>query len=168
MAKRENIFFCLFQSLRSLSPSRSSTPVSVNSTWSTLSPSSSFEEDALADSQMADFKPPPLKRTKPREYSLTPPKNERRTLLGKDFKIAISDAVKKCIEKNSFLDDVSRRQLIRDCVTCLKAHSGEHLTGEHFTEAAQLLCKEVPVMRDEKPPLWPEDVEFEYWVSSSV
>ena len=79
--------------------------VSVYLTWSTLSPSSSFEE-APADSQMADNKPPSLKRTKPREYCLIPPKNERRTLLGKDFKITISDAFEKSTEMNSFLDDV--------------------------------------------------------------
>lgn len=79
--------------------------MSVYLTWSTLSPSSSFK-DAPADSQMADYKPLPLKRTKPREYYLILPKNERRTLLGKDFKITISDAFEKCTEMNSFLDDV--------------------------------------------------------------
>lgn len=91
---------------------------------------------------------------------------KREKLLGDDFKIPISDAVKKSIADNSVLDDASRRQLIRDSVTCLKAYAGEHLSSEHFTEAAKVLCKEVPVLQDEKPPLWPEDVDFQYWVSS--
>lgn len=74
--------------------------------------------------------------------------------------------MKKSVADNSIFDDVSRRQLIRDSVTCLKAYAGEHLSSEHFTEAAKVLCKEVPVLQDEKPPLWPEDVDFGYWLSS--
>ena len=86
----------------------------------------------------------------------------------RDFKLPISDAVKKFVAEKTFLDDATRRQLIRDCVTCLKAYSGERLTSEHLTEAAKALCQEVPVLKDERPPLWPEDVEFEYWVGSFV
>lgn len=136
------------------------------STLSTLSPDSSFDEDFLSQSQSqsARITPPPLKRTKPREYPLIPPKKERHTILGENFKIPISDAVKKSVADNSFLDDATRRQLIRDCITCLKANYGEHLSSELFTEAAKHLCQEVPVLQDEKLPLWPENIEFQYWV----
>lgn len=118
---------------------------------------------------MAECQPPPLKRTKTREYSLsTEPSKERDRLLGRDFKLPISDVVKKFVAEKTFLDDATRRQLIRDCVTCLKAYSGERLTCEHFTEAAKALWQEVPVLKDERPSPWPEDVEFEYSVSSFV
>lgn len=128
-----------------------------------------MDEDVLSlsqsQSQMDKSTPYPLKRSS-HQYPLVPHKKEREKLLGDDFKIPISDAVKKSIADNSVLDDASRRQLIRDSVTCLKAYAGEHLSSEHFTEAAKVLCKEVPVLQDEKPPLWPEDVDFQYWVSS--
>ena len=69
--------------------------------------------------------------------------------------------VKKCVEENILLDDATRRQLIRETVTCLVAYADqERLTSAHFTEVAKLLCKSVPVLCDEKPPSWPDDVEF--------
>lgn len=126
-----------------------------------------MDEDVLSQSQsqMDKSTPYPLKRSS-HQYPLVPHKKEREKLLGDDFKIPISDAMKKSIADNSVLDDASRRQLIRDSVTCLKAYAGEHRSSEHFTYAAKVLCKEVPVLQDEKPPLWPEDVDFQYWVSS--
>lgn len=66
---------------------------------------------------------------------------------------------------NTPLDDANRRQLIRDCVTCLEAHVDcKHLTSEHFTEVAKQLCESVPLLRDEKPIHWPDDIEFQDWV----
>jgi len=69
------------------------------------------------------------------------------------------------VKHGSFLDDSTRCEFIRSCVTCLQAHCGDdNITKDHVTELAKLICKEVPCLRDEKPPLWPKDEEFKYWV----
>lgn len=106
---------------------------------------------------------PALKRT--RLWNSPPEKKEKHCLLGDDFKFPISSKVKKCVEEKTPLDDNLRRQLIRECVTCLQAYVGDSLTSEHVTEASKKLCKVVPLLKDEKPPLWPEDLEFQYWVN---
>lgn len=87
------------------------------------------------------------------------------SLLGQDFKFPISAKVKECVKKKISLDDNSRKQLIRESVTCLQANAGERITSKHFEEAAKQLCNEVPILMDEKPPLWPDEIEFQYWVS---
>ena len=69
------------------------------------------------------------------------------------------------MKKKTTIDDHSRKQLIRETVTCLQAYAGERITSKYFEEAAKQLCDEVPSLRDEKPPLWPDEVEFQYWVS---
>ena len=108
-----------------------------------------------------------LKRTKQREFvHNVPAKKAKRCLLETDFKLPISAKVKKCVQKKSPLDDSDRRQLIRESVTCLQAYfGGQHISSSCFEEAAKQLCDKVPLLRDEKPPLWPHDVEFQYWVS---
>lgn len=148
-----------------VSPTASSSPVSTISTLSTLSPGNSSLEEDIPLSQLSGV--PKLKRTKPREFPATG-KRAKTLLLGEDFKLpALSVKVKKCVEGNMPLDDATRRQLIRDTVTCLVAYVGQkQLTSAHFTEASKLLCKTVPVLCDEKPPSWPAEVEFQFWVIS--
>ena len=140
----------------------SSSPVS---TISTVSPeNSSFEED-IPLSQMSGK--PKLKRTKPREFP-APGKKAKTILLGEDFRLpGLSVKTKRCIKENVQLDDATRRQLIRETVTCMIAYAGEaRLTTAHFTETAKRLCRSVPVLCDEKPPSWPDEVEFQFWVIS--
>lgn len=51
-------------------------------------------------------------------------------------------------------------------VTCVQAYVGEHVNSKHFEEAAKQLCEKVPLLRDVKPPLWPDEIEFSYWASA--
>ena len=67
----------------------------------------------------------------------------------------------KSVKKKISLDDNSRNQLIRESVTCLQAYAGECITSKYFEEAAKQLCNEVPTLMDEKPPLWPDEIEFQ-------
>ena len=135
---------------------------------STLSPcSSSFEEDFPLSQSISASDLPVLKTTKPREYVQTvPAKKAKRCLLERDLKLAISAKVKECVQKKIPLDNDDRRQLIRESVTCLQAYVGDqHISSSYFVEAAKQLCDKVPLLRDEKPPLWDDDVQFPYWVS---
>lgn len=140
-------------------PSACSTPASV----STLSPSSSFD-DEMASPQYSQAWVPKLKRTRPREFPVLA-KKAKCSLLGENFKLPISSKIKQCVKDNTPLDDANRRQLIRDCVTYLEAHVDcMQLTSEHFTEVAKQLCESVPLLCDEKPIHWPDNIEFQYWV----
>ncbi|XP_031549050.1 uncharacterized protein LOC116286638 [Actinia tenebrosa] len=108
-----------------------------------------------------------LKRTKPREWTASATgKKIKASWPGANFTFPLSEGVKKCVKSKIPLNDKLRRELIRDCVTCLKASVGEGINTNHVNEAAKIICKEVPVMKDEKPPLWPEDMEFPYWASA--
>ena len=131
---------------------------------STLSPHSSSCEDVSLSQSMSASDLPALKRTKPREFVHNVPAKKAKCCLPEtDFKLRISAKVKKCVQKKCPLDDSDRRQLIR---TCLQAHVGDQrISSSCFQEAAKQLCDKVPLLRDEKPPLWPHDVEFQYWVS---
>jgi len=80
--------------------------------------------------------------------------------LGGHFKLpALSVKVKKCVEENIPLNDATRRHLIRETVTSLVAYG-------YCTEVAKRLCKGVPVLCDEKPLSWPDEVEYQFWVIS--
>ena len=140
---------------------------------STLSPySSSCEEDLPLSQATSASNLPALKRTKPREYNVqktVQAKKAKCCLLEKDFKLPISAKVKECVQKKIPLDDNDRRQLIRESVTCLQAYVGDQqISSSHFEEAAKKLCDKVPLLRDEKPPLWCDDIEFQYWVSLNL
>lgn len=133
---------------------------------STLSPYSSEEEVSLSQSMSASDLPA-LKRTKQREFvHNVPAKKAKHSLLETDFKLPISAKVKECVQKKIPLDDSDRRQLIRESVTCLQAYVGDqHISSSCFEEAAKQLRDKVPLLWDEKPPLWPNNLEFQYWVS---
>lgn len=133
---------------------------------STLSPYSSEEEVSLSQSMSASDLPA-LKRTKQREFvHNVPAKKAKYSLLETDFKLPISAEVKECVQKKIPLDNSDRRQLIRESVTCLQAYVGDqHISSSCFEEATKQLCDKVPLLRDEKPPLWPNNLEFQYWVS---
>ena len=80
--------------------------------------------------------------------------------LAQDFKLPISSKVNEFVQQNRSLDESTRRQLIRETVTCVEAY----VSSKHFEEAAKQLCEKVPLLRDVKPPLWPDEIEFSYWV----
>lgn len=93
-------------------------------------------------------------------------KKAKHSLLETDFKLPVSAKVKECVQKKIPLDNSDRRQLIRESVTCLQAYVGDqHISSSCFEEAAKQLCDKVPLLQDEKPPLWPNNLEFQYWVS---
>ena len=39
------------------------------------------------------------------------------------------------------------------------------ITSSHFEEQPKKLCEKVPLLRDERPPLWCDVLEFHYWVN---
>lgn len=130
---------------------------------SALSTSSiSLEEDPPLSQSQPSPSVPALKRTKPREFP--EPSVKRVKLLGQDFKLPITAKIRECVKQNTALDEATRKQLIRETVTCVAAYVGERVTSKHFEDAAKQLCEAVPLLKDAKPPLWPEEVEFDYWV----
>ena len=130
---------------------------------SALSTSSvSLQEDPPLSQSQPSPAVPALKRTKPREFP--EPTVERVKLLGQDFKVPIRAKILQCVKLNAALDEATRKQLIRETVTCVATYVGERVTCKHFEDAAKQLCDAVPLLKDAKPPLWPEEVEFDYWV----
>ena len=81
------------------------------------------------------------------------------------FKFPVSKRILEYSKKGKPLEEEDRKELIRDCVTCLKAECGEHITKEQFKLASQLICEKVPVLKDVKPLSWPKDEEFDSTVS---
>lgn len=81
------------------------------------------------------------------------------------FKFPVSKRIMEYSKEVKSLEEEDRKQLIWDCVTCLKAECGDHVTKEQFKLASQIICAKVPVLKDIKPPHWPEDEEFHYSVS---
>ena len=79
-----------------------------------------------------------------------------------DFKLPISTNVKESVQLNIPLDKATRRELIRETVTCVSAHVGESVTPKYFEEVTKELCEKVALLKYGKPPLWPEEVEFHY------
>lgn len=137
---------------------------------STLSPNSSLEEN-MASPQCSQLTVPKLKRAKPSEFPVLVKKKKvkkkaKHSLLGEDFTLPISSKIKQCVEDNIPLNDASRRQLIRDCVNCLKAYvDHKQLTSGDFTEVAKQLCDRKPVLHNERHLNCPDDIEFLYWVT---
>ena len=81
------------------------------------------------------------------------------------FKFPVSRRILWYSKKGKPLEEEDRKQLIRDCVTCLKAECGDHITKEQFKLASQIICDRVPVLEDVKPLDWPKDEEFNSSVS---
>ena len=81
------------------------------------------------------------------------------------FKFPVSKRILEYSKKGKPLEEEDRKQLIRDCVTCLKAECGDHITKEQFKLASQMICDIVPVLKDVKPLNWPKDEEFDSTVS---
>ena len=81
------------------------------------------------------------------------------------FKFPVSKRILEYSKKGKSLEEEDRKQLIRDCVTCLKAECGDHITKEQFKLASQIICNKVPVLKDIQPLNWPSDVEFDFTVS---
>lgn len=55
-------------------------------------------------------------------------------------------------------------KFIRECVACLQAQEGITLGTETLRMGAQVICTRVPILRDPKPPGFPKDKMFPYWV----
>ena len=70
----------------------------------------------------------------------------------KSFKFPISPEVKECVKKGTPVPDDLRRQLIRECVTCLKVEYGEFILNDAFKMASKMICAEVPMLKDIQPP----------------
>lgn len=83
----------------------------------------------------------------------------------KSFKFPVSPELKKYVKKGEPIPENLRCELIRECVTCLKAQYGEAIPNDAFKMASKLICAEVPELADVQPPNWPEGVKFEYWTS---
>lgn len=84
----------------------------------------------------------------------------------KSFKFPMSPELKECVKKGGPVPDHLRRQLVRECVTCLKAECGESIPNDAFKIVSKVICAEVPKLKDIQPPRWPEGVKFEYWVNT--
>ena len=81
------------------------------------------------------------------------------------FKFPISRRISEYSKKGKALEEEDRKQLIRDCVTCLMTECGDHVTKEQFKSASQIICNKVPVLKDVEPLNWPKDVEVDSSVS---
>lgn len=141
---------------------------------STLSVESSTDLDSSPDLAQ-DLTPrlPRLKRTKAlkhrpkaKKIALSAAQDKPTDVNLKSFKFPISADITECVKKGQPVPDEQRCQLIRECVTCLKAEYGEVIPNDAFKMASKMICADVPVLKDVEPPSWPEDVKFEYWVSS--
>ena len=55
-------------------------------------------------------------------------------------------------------------KFIRECVACLQAQEGITLGTETLRMGAQVICTRVPILQDPKPPGFPKDKMFPYWV----
>lgn len=84
----------------------------------------------------------------------------------KSFKFPISPELKENVKKGDPVPDNLRCELVRECVTCLKAEYGEFIPNDAFKMASKLICAEVPELADVQPPNWPKGVKFEYWVNT--
>lgn len=84
----------------------------------------------------------------------------------KSFKFPMSPELKECVKKGGPVPDHLRRQLVRECVTCLKAECVESILNDAVKIASKVICAEVPKLKDVQPPRWPEGVKFEYWVNT--
>lgn len=84
----------------------------------------------------------------------------------KSFKFPISPELKEYVKKGESVPDNLRCELVRKCVTCLKAEYGEFIPSDAFKMASKLICAEVPELADVQPPNWPKGVKFEYWVNT--
>jgi len=95
-----------------------------------------------------------LKRTKPTHYVASEPaKKAKHCLFEKDFKLPIYSTRER--------KSACRRKLIRETVTCLETYVDDQpITSSHFEELAKKLCEKVPLLRDERPPLWCDVLEF--------
>lgn len=83
------------------------------------------------------------------------------------FNVPITMEVRRQVEKKQQLSDSQKNQLIRECVTCLSAAcsmKGVKASAQHFEMAAKKICECVPMLKDQKPPSWPLDQPFTYWV----
>ena len=81
------------------------------------------------------------------------------------FKFPVSKRILEYSKKGKPFEEEDRKQLIRDCVTCLKAECWDHITKGQFKLASQIICNKVPMLKDVKPLNWPRDVEFDFTVS---
>ena len=154
-------FFTISDSAHFPRPSHHSSSPSSN--VSTLSASSiSLEEDSPLSQSLPGSVTPALKRTKSREFPKPPVKKVTHQVLLQDFKLPSSANVRESVQLNISLDEATRRELIRETVTCVSAHVGVSVIPKHFEEVAKQLREKVALLKDEKPPLWPEEVEFPY------
>ena len=153
-------FFSQFQTAHFPRPSHHSSSPSSN--VSTLSTSSISLEDSPLSQSLPGSVTPALKRTKSREFPKPPVKKVTHQVLLQDFKLPSSANVRESVQLNISLDEATRRELIRETVTCVSAHVGVSVIPKHFEEVAKQLFEKVALLKDEKPPLWPEEVEFPY------
>lgn len=70
---------------------------------------------------------------------------------------------KECLKKGKPVPDGDKRQLLTECVLCLKTGNREFITSNAFKLACKMICAEVPVLKDIEPP---EDVNSEYQVNT--
>ena len=110
-----------------------------------------------------------LTETAPSELSLKQNKDQSDSSTGllNEFKFPISEVIKRCVQEGQpLIPEGERKQLIRDCVSCLRAVCGEHITKDQFTLASKMICKKVPCLKDQQPPNWSlNSTNFPYWVS---
>ena len=139
---------------------------------------SEVESDSASPAltQSSTSKVPKLKRSRRMELaeqnrakgvskSPTQDLSKSSTQLDDTFKFPVSKRIMDCVKEGKSLENKDRKQLIRDCVTCLKAEWGEHINKEQFKLASQMICSKVPVLKDVRPPSWLENEEFCHYVS---
>ena len=126
---------------------------------STLSVESTSEESSPDLSQQLTPRVPKLKRMRSlkegpeaKKIALSTAQIKPSDVDLKSFKFPISSVIRECVKKGKPVPDEERCQLIRECVTCLKAQYGEVIPNDAFKMASKMICAEVPVLKDIKPP----------------
>jgi len=86
----------------------------------------------------------------------------------REYNFPISKEMCTCEEKRIFPSKSLRTSLIRDCYTCLLATVGSTPRDKDLEQAAKQICQKLTILKDPKPPAWPEDKVFNEWVSNKT
>ena len=144
-------------------------PPETCSSARTLTVKSSTEESPPDSVQGQTPRVPKLKRIRSlkkgpqaKKIALSTAQTQPSSVDLKSVRFPLSPETRECVKKGKPVPDEERCQLIRECVTCLKAHYGEFVPNDAFKLASRIICAEAPMLKDIETP----GLNFDYWVNS--
>ena len=90
---------------------------------------------------------------------------QRKENNGNVYQFPISREMRKCEDEKVYPSSTLRSALIRDAYTCVSAAVGCEPRDDVLQDAAKQICKRLSILKDPKPPAWPDDKEFNEWVN---